>query len=433
MSDPSFRFFLDWNDLQYSFSGKIDGTKTHKGIMKNNPDHRQSVSTYHLQQHELVSFLYDRFTLGMAFTLLVSLVASSLAAFELSLQGREVGVYLWFGGMIFIQYLRYLLKQAYVRIKHEDYLSHRKWKNRFIPGVYVIAFWQGLGALLLMPYVSPNLQYMIHTFLLGLGAGAIAYLATSMLVYAGYLALMILPITCYLFWQATPDGIVLGFMHLFMMTAYFFGVQRMNSMITESLHFRFDNEMLVNDLQRLLHAVAQSNKELDKIATTDELTGASNFRAFRVRLEEQRRQHIASKLPLAVIMVNVDYYNEYNMLYGQDIGNRTLTTIAHLMMGEIVQNEEVVARMNGAEFGILLPGISCEAARMMMEKVMQRLKEQNLTHEKSKISSVVTLSIGICCAPMSEEITSRDLILRADSALRQAKKNGRNRIEIANM
>lgn len=400
--------------------------------MKNNLDHRQSVSTYHLQQHELVNFLYDRFTVGMVFTLIVSLVASSLAAFEMDLQGRDIEVYLWFCGMIIIQYFRYLLKKSYDRIKQEDYLSHSKWKKRFNMGIYAIALWQGIGALMLMPYISTNLQYIIHTFLLGMGAGAIAYLATSMLVYASYLVLMILPITFYLFWQATPDGFVLGSMHLFMMTAYYFGVQRMNGMITESLHFRFDNEMLVNDLQRLLNAVAKSNKELDVIATTDELTGASNFRAFRVRLEEQRRKHITSKLPLSVIMVNIDFYNEYNMLYGQDIGNRTLTTIAHLMMGEIVQKDEVVARMNGAEFGIILPGISCEASRMMMEKIMEQLKEQNITHEKSSVCSLLTLSIGICCAPMDEDITSRDLILRADSALRQAKKNGRNRIEIVN-
>jgi diguanylate cyclase (GGDEF)-like protein len=221
-------------------------------------------------------------------------------------------------------------------------------------------------------------------------------------------------------------------MHLFMICTYYYGVRRMNTMITDSLNLRFENETLVNDLQRLLNAVAQSNKELDQISTTDELTGASNFRAFRVRLEEHRRKHITNKLPLSVVMVNVDYYYEYNDFYGQDMGNRTLTNIAHLLMAEIIRKDEVVARINGAEFGLLLPSVSCESARMMMERVMHLLQEQGIEHAKSRVGPLVTLSVGICCVPVKEDLNARDLIVRAEQALRQAKKNGRNCIEVIN-
>lgn len=401
--------------------------------MNQDLENKHTISTYHLQQHELVNFLFDRFFVGMVITLIVAAVATLLAAIELELQSREHWVYLWYAIMVLFQYGRLLLKQAYDKIKHDDYLSHRMWKRRFSYGVYAVGIWQGIGALMLMPYISNNLQFIIHTFLLGMGAGAIAYLATSMFIYGSYLLLMILPIACYLFWMATPDSVVLGFMYLFMVSAYYFGVHRMNRMIGDSLHFRFDNEMLVNDLQRLLNAVAESNKELDRISTSDELTGASNFRAFRVRLEEQRRKNVTNKLPLTVIMVNIDYYHEYNSHYGQDIGNRTLTAVAHLLMGEIVRKDEIVARINGAEFGILLPGVSCEGARMMMERVMELIRQQNIAHEKSRISNVLTLSVGICCVPITDKLSSRDLISRADSALRLAKKNGRNRIEIINI
>ena len=267
---------------------------------------------------------------------------------------------------------------------------------------------------------------------MGLGAGAIAYLATSMMIYVSYLVLMIMPMTLYLFWVGTPDSIVLGFMHSFMVIAYYFGVRRMNVMITDSLNLRFDNELLVNDLQRLLSAVAQSNKALDKIATTDELTGASNFRAFRVRLEEFRRKHITSKLPLSVIMINIDFYHEYNVHYGQEKGNETLCEIAQLLMQEMVQDDEVVARIYGAEFGVILPSVSCEGAKMLLENVMSRLREKNIKHEKSKINSSLTLSSGICCVPVNENMNARDLITRAEEALRLAKKNGHNRIEIIN-
>ncbi len=398
--------------------------------MNNNQDQKFSISTYHLLQHELVKFLYDRFNVGMIFTLVVAVVAMLLASYELQLQNRENWVYAWVAGLLFIQALRYKQSVSYNRTKNEDYLNHRYWKKRFVIGVYLVAFWQGMGAFLVMPYISVNLQFIFHVFLLGLGAGAIAYLSTSILVYGSYLLLMILPVTLYLFWQGTPDGIVLGCMYLFMFVAYYLGVRSMQTMIAETMHLRFDNEILVNDLQRLLNAVASSNKELDNLSTTDELTGASNFRAFRVGIETQRRKHIDNKLPLSIAVVNIDYYYEYNLHYGHDMGNRTLASIAHLLMGEVIKGNELVARLNGAEFGILLPGVSCEGAKMMMEKVRAKLNEQKIQHEKSLISSLVTISIGLCCAPMSENISARDMIARAEDALHLAKKKGRNRIEI---
>jgi diguanylate cyclase (GGDEF)-like protein len=398
--------------------------------MQINRDQKFTINTHHLQQHELVKFLYERYNVGMFFTLIVAVVAVLLATYELQLQDRQLGVFVWIGGLLAIQGLRYKLKLAYDRTRDEDYLSHEIWRNRFVIGVYLVAAWQGIGALLVMPYISENLQFIFHAFLLGMGAGAIAYLSTSMRVYGGYLLLMILPVTLYLFWEGTPDGIVLGCMHLFMITAYYFGVQQMNVMITDSLYLRFDNEVLVNDLQRLLNVVAESNKELDHLSTTDELTGASNFRAFRVGLETFRRRHVDNKLPLSVAMLNIDYFYEYNLHYGHDIGNRTITSIAHLLMAEVIQHNEMVARLNGAEFAVLMPGISCEGAKILMQNVRSKLQQQEIEHAKSTASQLVTVSVGICCMPINSNVNSRDLIGRAEEALRQAKSKGRNRIEL---
>ena len=398
--------------------------------MLKNLEHIQSISTYHQRQHELVNFLYDRFTLGMVFTLVVAMVAVIMSFYELSFQGLEYWAVGWIGLLFLFQFARLKVKQAYDNVISEDYLTHQIWKKRFVIGVYVVGFWQGFGALLVMPYISPNLQFIIHIFLLGLGAGAIAYLATSMLIYASYLVLMILPVTLYQFFLGTVDGFILGMMQLFMIGAYFFGVKRMNLMIAESLHLRFDNELLVNDLQRLLSAVAKSNKELDHFSTTDELTSAANFRAFRVRLEEYRRKHIINNLPLTIVKVNIDYYYEYNEYYGQEIGNSTLVTVAQIIMQEIAQEGEIVARLNGAEFGLILPEVSCEGARIRMQGIMKKVKQQEIPHPTSKAGSILTLSVGICCMPLNESISSRDLIMRADNALRSSKKNGRNHIDL---
>jgi diguanylate cyclase (GGDEF)-like protein len=395
-------------------------------------ENKNAFNTHQLKQFELVNFLYERFQVGMAITLLVALVATVLAAYELSIQGRAHWVYLWFTGLVAIQGFRWMTKNRYDGARRGDYVDHRLWKKRFVIGVYMAALWQGVGLVLVMPYVSINLQIIFLAFLLGMGAGAIAYLATSMMIFVSYLVLMIAPITLYLFWLGSPDSIVLGCMLIFMIVAYYFGVRRMNRMITESLHLRFDNELLVSDLQRLLSAVARSNKELDRLSTTDELTGAQNFRAFRVRLEEQRRKHIESQMPLSVVLINVDFYYEYNNLYGQEQGDRTLKVIAQILIDELVRKDEVVARVSGAEFGILLPNVSCENARNRTQKVMHVIQARKIPHSKSVISDFLTISAGISCVPVSDKMKDRDLLTRAEEALRMAKNNGRNRIEIIN-
>ncbi len=160
------------------------------GIMNNLPQQKHTISSYHLKQHELVNFLYERFTVGMVFTLIVSVVATLLVTVELSLQGLQYLGFIWFAGILIIQYFRYRLKNTYDQIKSVDYLSHERWKKRFIIGVCIIAVWQGGGAVLVLPLISNNLQLIFHIFLLGLGAGAIAYLATSMLIFGCYLVLM---------------------------------------------------------------------------------------------------------------------------------------------------------------------------------------------------------------------------------------------------
>ena len=90
----------------------------------------------------------------------------------------------------------------------------------------------------------------------------------------------------------------------------------------------------------------------------------------------------------------------------------------------------MVARLNGAEFGLILPEISCEGARARMNKIIKMVEDQGIPHPSSRVSSTLTLSAGICCMPINEQVSARELILRADNALREAKKKGRNSLTL---
>ena len=366
----------------------------------------------------------------MLITLFISIVASSLAYFELSIQGRENWVLAWFTLLCIILFVRLRLHQRFDKLQNKEYFSYQQWHNKFYIGVVASGLMLGCGAAALMTYVTPNVQIILYSLLLGMGTGAIAYLSSSLRIYISYLVTIMLPVTIWLFSRQTSDGLVLGLLYLFLMTAGSISVKRMNVLINDALYYRFDNETLVEDLQRLLASVSNSNKALEKISTTDELTGASNYRAFRVQLEEVWRQHRGSKIPLSLVKLNIDFYHEYNAHYGVESGDQRLREIARLLMAEISHQNQMVARLNGAEFAVILPGLSCENARLLMLRVIHALADKEIEHVKSKINPYLTMSVGLSCQVIGNKSSSRELLGKVDDALKSAKAKGRNRMEI---
>ncbi len=392
-------------------------------------DH-QPVSSHHLQQQELVAFLYSRFSLGTLITLVVAGVAALLAYIELSIQGRELWVVGWFGLLCLISFARWRLLRRFEQISNKAYFPYQKWHNRFFVGVVAAGAMLGGGAALLMPYITTNVQIILHSLLLGMGAGAIAYLSTSLRIYIAYLVAIMLPVTIWLFLQRNADTYVLCFLYIFFMGAASISVKRMSTLVNDALYYRYDNETLIEDLERLLESVSQTNKALEKISTTDELTGASNYRAFRVALEDVWRQYEGNREPVSLIKLNLDYYYEYNSHYGQEAGDRRLKEIARLLAAELSRPEQMVARLHGAEFALLLPGTSGENARALAGRIMQQLEAREIEHAKSRSGPYLTLSVGVGSQTVAPGSSSRELLARADTALKLAKEKGRNRLEV---
>lgn len=383
-----------------------------------------------MQQQELVAFLYSRFSLGNLITLFVASVASMLVYVELSIQGREGWVMLWYTLFCLVLLGRWNLLRRFQGIRNKSYFPYQQWHNRFLVGAIAGGGMLGFGAAAAMPYITTNVQIILHSLLLGMGAGAIAYLSTSLRSYIAYVVAIMLPVTVWLFMQSSPDTYVLCFLYIFFMVAGSVSVKRMSTLVKDALYYRYDNETLIEDLERLLESVSQTNKALEKISTTDELTGVSNYRAFRVHLEDIWRQARGNNTPLSLIRVNIDYYHEYNAHYGQEAGDRYLREIAQLLNDQVAHRSHMVARLQGAEFALLLPGTTCESARKIAQEVMQRLAEKKIEHAKSRARPYLTISIGLGCQTVSAGSSSRELLLRADTALKLAKEKGRDRLEV---
>lgn len=326
--------------------------------------------------------------------------------------------------------LRWQDLQKFLRLPNRSFFPHKYWHRRFFIGVAITGAVLGCGAAALMPFVTSNVQFILHVILLIMCAGAIAYLATSFPIYIIYMLTMMLPVTVWLLLQNELVSYVLGCLYAFFMAAGWVSVRHMNRLVNDALYYRYDNEALIEDLQLLLQSVSRSNKALEKISTTDEISGLSNYRAFRVHLEEIWRQYRESAEPVALLKLNLDRFHAFNAEYGQQEGDRVLRRIANLLGAEVKRENQLAARLQGAEFALLLPGSHCREARELAERIAQAAARRDDEERGAKAASATSLSIGIGCQTVREGSASRELLVRADTALKLARERGGDRIEV---
>lgn len=379
----------------------------------------------------MVKFLYHRLPGGISSTLIVSAVAAFLVHFELSLQGLQHWVSGWFGLLCLILLLRYLVMLRFERmLLNTPEFDSRIWHRSFFIGAVATGAMLGCGVALSMSFVTNSAQVMLHLILLGVSVGAIAFLSTSLLVYLFYMLVTLMPVTLWLLSNQRLDSYILSFMTFYLMVVISLAVKRMNRMIRDSQYYRFENQLLMDDLRNLLDSVSESNQALEKISVTDEVTGLNNFRFFRIHLEsllnDQRRQ----LAPMTLAKISIDYFYEYNLSYGQKAGDELLRQVARMIESNLTSSEQVVARLRGAEFALLIPGLELQAARAILDQVIEQVRNRKIEHRNSRVSAFVSLSIGMGFQRIDSQTTMKNLLELADLALRQASERGRNRVEL---
>ena len=179
---------------------------------------------------------------------------------------------------------------------------------------------------------------------------------------------------------------------------------------------------------QLYRQLAIANQKLQELATTDGLTDIANRRQFdRVLMLEWRRL-AREELPLSLIMFDIDFFKPYNDFYGHLGGDDCLRQVAGAIASSTKRAGDFAARYGGEEFAVVLPNTSAEGANLVARKICDDIASLKLPHARSPIGSYVTLSCGIATAVPSGEESPDTLIRSADSALYQAKNEGKNRI-----
>jgi diguanylate cyclase (GGDEF)-like protein len=173
------------------------------------------------------------------------------------------------------------------------------------------------------------------------------------------------------------------------------------------------------------------NQELQRLTATDGLTGVANRRRFDEALDHEWRRGIRAAAPLACVMIDIDHFKAFNDLYGHLQGDACLRQIAQALVQSARRAGDVVARYGGEEFAVVLPSTSGANARMLAEQLRTEVASLRIPHDASTTGPHVTISLGVAAVVPKQGVSPATLVAAADRALYQAKRNGRNCVELA--
>jgi diguanylate cyclase (GGDEF)-like protein len=191
--------------------------------------------------------------------------------------------------------------------------------------------------------------------------------------------------------------------------------------VASYLSIAISNAKNAEDMQSL-------NRELSLLSKKDGLTGVYNKRHFNEIITQLWSYAMRNQEPLSVLMIDIDYFKEYNDSYGHLSGDEALKTIAVLLEKNVKRSCDIVARFGGDEFVVLLSNTDNFGASQVADSIVMSIRDEEIIHEGSCLSPYLSISIG--CATMIPHVgsTPDQLIEKSDLSLYKAKETGRNAV-----
>ena len=181
----------------------------------------------------------------------------------------------------------------------------------------------------------------------------------------------------------------------------------------------------------------QENQRLQALVNVDELTQIGNRRHFDTCLRAEWKHNARDRSPISLILCDLDYFKIYNDTYGHQAGDDCLRSVAQTIRRSLQRPADVAARYGGEEFAVILPETDASAAVVVAEQIRAKVKALNIVFNPDSVdglpNSVVTISLGIASVVPSEENDATTLLLAADEALYDSKRQGRDRLTMSTL
>lgn len=260
---------------------------------------------------------------------------------------------------------------------------------------------------------APVLDAWLLILLCGVAAISATAFLTHLRAYAWQLAAYWLPLAASTAWQGAPAWQLAAGSLLFY-ALLFWLMRPVSERLIEGLRLQIDNERMAQQLRENLERKAHE-------AATDALTGLANRRSLDQLLDAWLLRP-PTQQGLAVLMLDIDHFKSVNDRYGHAVGDATLKAFAERVRAQLRASDQC-ARYGGEEFAVLLPGASPEKALEVAERLRAAVAARPLV-EQPRVDN--TVSVGVAWVAAGDG--AKELLQRADAALYEAKRGGRNRV-----
>jgi len=185
-----------------------------------------------------------------------------------------------------------------------------------------------------------------------------------------------------------------------------------------------------NKLELAAKKLKLANRKLESASYTDSLTSLHNRRYFNFVYERELKRAKRNKSYITFMMLDIDYFKQYNDTYGHVEGDNALKAVSKVLKHTLKRPSDYVFRLGGEEFGVLLSDTDESSSAKLARDICDAVRESKIKHEKSQVCEYVTISIGVVCCVADDALDDEVLISRADEMLYEAKESGRNRYVI---
>jgi diguanylate cyclase (GGDEF)-like protein len=186
------------------------------------------------------------------------------------------------------------------------------------------------------------------------------------------------------------------------------------------------------ELEEIRRQLEDKNRLLERLSAIDTLTQIANRRRFDAVLRQEWRRASRDEAALSLVFCDIDHFKLFNDTYGHQKGDDCLVRVAQAMDEALNRPADLVARYGGEEFVALLVDTDAEGARLVAERMRERVESLGIEHRASTAAPCLTVSLGVATVqPPEAGLRPEDLVSRADQALYAAKQGGRNRVVVA--
>lgn len=345
---------------------------------------------------------------------------------------------LWAFGLLILLLLRSVHMSS--ALADRRYLTRPKpvfWKLVFGSAITGLV-WSGTF-ILVSPQLPLTLQYLLLLVIVIISSISLAVMVVVREHFLAFVFCALWPIAWWSlahFWDQ-PYNLLLGLLLLALTALLTAASKGIHDTFRRMLSLSWQQEAMARELGQITGSLRDRNlqlqearRQLTDLANIDELTGLGNRRFINQTLRDEVNRARRSEGWLSVVLIDVDFFKSYNDSYGHPAGDDVLRRIGGIMQRATARAGEVAGRYGGEEFILVLPGASASDALRVTQRLQRLVQQENIPHSASEVSDRVSISQGVLSVKPDQDIDPGVLIDRADAALYQAKREGRDKIAV---